>query len=144
VHYDRGRGAAVVDLNLDGQLDLVQVVRREPVRVWRNVGGGTATRPSPMGHWLAVDLEQDAANHDAIGAWVAVRVGGREIEREVTVGGGHASGQLVPLHFGLGAAASTEVRVTWPDGEVGPWLPANADQTVTVRRGASAVEPVAP
>ena len=144
VHYDRGRGAALVDLNLDGQLDLVQVVRREPIRVWRNVGAGTAVQPSPMGHWIAVDVEQDAANHDAVGAWVAVRLDGREIEREVMVGGGHASGQLVPLHFGLGAAESVEVRVTWPDGEIGPWLPASADQTVTVRRGASAVEPVAP
>ena len=144
VHYDRGRGAAVVDLNLDGQLDLVQVVRREPLRVWRNVGLGTAEQPSPMGHWLAVDLEQDAANHDAVGAWVEVRAGGLEVEREVTVGGGHASGQLVPLHFGLGAADSTEVRVTWPDGEVGSWLPASADQTVKIRRGATAVEPVAP
>ncbi len=143
IHYERGRGAALVDLNLDGQLDLVQVVRREPVRVWRNVGAGTEAQPSPMGHWLAIDLEQDAANRDAVGAWVAVRAAGREIEREVTVGGGHASGQLVPLHFGLGAAASAEVRVTWPDGEVGPWLPASADQTVTVRRGARAVEPVA-
>ena len=106
VHYDRGRGAALVDFNLDGQLDLVQVVRREPVRVWRNVGRGTAERPASMGHWLAVDLEQDAADHDAVGAWIAVRAGGREIEREVTVGGGHASGSAVPLHFGLGAADS--------------------------------------
>jgi hypothetical protein len=144
VHYDRGRGAALVDLNLDGQLDLVQVVRREPIRIWRNVGAGTAEQPSPMGHLLAVDLEQDAANHDAVGAWVAVRAGGLEIEREVTVGGGHASGQLVPLHFGLGAADSTEVRVTWPDGDLGPWLPARADRAVTIRRGATAVEPVAP
>ena len=144
VHYDRGRGAALVDLNLDGQLDLVLVVRREPVRLWRNVGTGTAEQPTTMGHWLAVDLDQEAANHDAIGAWVAVRVGGREIERELTVGGGHASGQLVPLHFGLGAAISTEVRVTWPDGKVGPWLPTDADRTVTVRRGATAVEPAAP
>jgi hypothetical protein len=34
--------------------------------------------------------------------------------------------------------------VTWPGGEVGPWLPADADGVITVRRGASAVEPASP
>ena len=144
VRYDRGRGAALVDLNLDGMLDLVQVVRNQDVQVWRNVGAGTASQPAVMGHWLAVDLDQDVPNHDAIGAWVVVRAGDREIERELTVGGGHASGSAVPLHFGLGPATSAEVRVTWPDGEVGPWLSTEADRVVTLRRGAPAVEPVAP
>ena len=38
-----------------------------------------------------------------------------------------------------------EVRVTWPDGEVGPWLPVEADQVVRIERGATAAaagEPV--
>ncbi len=30
----------MVDLNLDGMLDLVQVNRRENVSLWRNVGWG--------------------------------------------------------------------------------------------------------
>lgn len=144
VRFERGRGAALVDLNLDGLLDLVEVFRNADVQVWRNVGSGTSSQPAAMGHWLAVDLDQDAPNHDAVGAWVAVRSGDRQIERELTVGGGHASGSAVPLHFGLGGATRAEVRVTWPDGEVGPWLPAEADQTVTVRRGETAVDPVAP
>ena len=144
VRYDRGRGADLVDLNLDGMLDLVQVVRNQDVQVWRNVGSGTSSQPGAMGHWLAVDLDQDAANHEAVGAWVAVKSGDRQIERELTVGGGHASGSAVPLHFGLGDATSAQIRVTWPDGEVGPWLPADADQIVTVRRGETAVDPVAP
>ncbi|HET9083564.1 MAG TPA: CRTAC1 family protein, partial [Candidatus Limnocylindrales bacterium] len=144
VRFDRGRGAALVDLNADGLLDLVQVVRRENVHLWRNVGSGTADVPVPMGHWLAIDLEQDSANRHAVGAWVAVRVGDRVTERELTVGGGHASGQFVPIHFGLGSATKADVRVTWPDGEVGPWLPVDADGVVTVRRGAGAVEPAPP
>ena len=43
------RGAALVDLNLDGLLDLVQVVRNEPVNVWRNVG--TGRRGEPRSRW---------------------------------------------------------------------------------------------
>jgi hypothetical protein len=144
VDFEKARGAAVADLNLDGLPDIVQVVRRSNVRVWRNVGSGDAAGPRPMGHWLTVELKQESPNHDAVGGWIAIRTGTLQREREVTVGGGHASGQLVPLHFGLGSATRAEIRVTWPDGEVGPWLPADADQVVRVQRGASTVEPVAP
>ena len=75
VSFERARGAAVVDLNLDGMLDLVVVNRREPVKVWRNVGRGDADRAVSTGHWLAVRLEQPAPNVDAVGAWLEVRAG---------------------------------------------------------------------
>ena len=143
VDFAKARGATVVDLNADGLLDLVQVVRREHIRLWRNVGSGDAN-PMPMGHWIGVSLDQDAPNHDAIGAWIDVKVGPAQTTREVTVGGGHVSGQLGPIHFGLGTAEQAEVRVTWPDGEVGPWLAVAADQLVQVRRGAAQAVPLVP
>jgi hypothetical protein len=142
--YSRARGAALVDLNLDGLLDLVVVNRRENVKVWRNVGAGLAGAPAPMGHWLALELEQPAPNVNAIGAWVEVRSGDRTIQREVTVGGGHAGGQIGPIHVGLGEADRAEVRVTWPGGETGTWLPVDADQFLRVRRGEVAAEPGSP
>ncbi len=109
--YERARGAALVDLNLDGMLDLVVVNRVEPVSVWRNVGSGDAEQPEPMGGWIAVRLRQPAPNVDAIGAFVEVRVGDRTTVHEVTVGGGHAGGQLGWIHIGLGDADQAEVRV---------------------------------
>ena len=36
--------------------------------------------------------------------------------REITVGGGHASGQQTWLHFGLNTMTDADVVVTWPDG----------------------------
>ncbi len=134
VHYDRTRGASLVDLNLDGLLDLVEVVRTEPVRIWRNAGGGTPAEPAPMGHWLAVELEQDAANRDAIGAWIEVSTESGSQTREVTIGGGHVSGELGPVHFGLGEPERASVRVTWPDGELTEWLPVAADQRIRITR----------
>lgn len=126
------RGAALTDLNLDGLLDLVVVHRDEPVSVRRNVGLGTATDAVPMGHWLQLRLVQPAPNVFAVGAWVEVRVDGRTITREVTVGGGHASGELGWIHVGLGAAERVSVRVQWPDGRRGPWSELRADQFVTL------------
>ena len=122
VSYHRARGAAVVDLDLDGLLDLVVVNREEPVSVWRNVGSGDVDGSEPMGGWVAVRLRQPTTNVAAVGSWVEVRAGGRTQIHEVTVGGGHASGQLGWLHFGIGDADDAEVRVQWPDGEVGPWM----------------------
>jgi len=137
VSFTRGRGAAVVDLNLDGMLDVVQVNRRENVSLWRNVGWGQAAEPAPMGRWFAVRLEQPGPNRDAIGSWIEVRIGERTIEREVTIGGGHAGGQLGWIHFGLGDAGGAEIRVQWPNGETGPWLELTANRFATIERGAT-------
>jgi hypothetical protein len=140
VSFDRGRGAALADLNLDGLLDLVEVNFGAPVRVWRNTGSGDADTPA-LGHWLGVRLSEPGSNRDAIGSWIEVRAGERTIERELTVGGGHESGILGPTHFGLGAAEQAEFRVTWPDGEQGPWIPVAADQYVTLDRETGELTP---
>ncbi|HEY8168412.1 MAG TPA: CRTAC1 family protein [Candidatus Limnocylindrales bacterium] len=144
VDYARGRGGAVVDLNLDGLLDIVEVKRRENVRIRRNLGAGSAGLASPMGHWAAVRLQQPGPDPDAIGAWISVRTSDRTIDRELTVGGGHVSGQLGWTHVGLGQATSAEVRVEWPDGEVGPWLPLPVDGFSVVERGANGDDAVRP
>jgi enediyne biosynthesis protein E4 len=137
VSYERARGGALVDLNLDGLLDLVVVNRTENARLWRNTGGGDADQPAAMGHWVGIRLRQPAPNVDAIGAWVEAKVGERTVVREVTVGGGHAGGQLGWLHVGLGEAEEAEVRVVWPDGETGPWMTLEADELATIERGAA-------
>ncbi|CAN5623550.1 CRTAC1 family protein [soil metagenome] len=134
VHFGRTRGAALVDLDGDGMLDLVEVNRRENVRLWRNLGWGSTEQPAAMGNWLSVELSQPGGNLDAIGAWVQVKLADRLTEREVVVGGGHAGGQVGPVHFGLGRSATAELRVIWPDGEEGEWLQVSANQHVLVER----------
>jgi hypothetical protein len=142
--FARGRGASLADLNLDGLPDLVLVNYRDPVMVWRNVGTGDAANPRPMGHWLALRLVQSGANRDAIGAWIDIEVGAQTFHHEVVVGGGHAGGRLGWVHVGLGAAEDARVRVQWPDGQVGPWQAATADEHVIVERGAAGVRPWQP
>ncbi len=135
VTFARARGAALVDLNLDGMLDLVVVNRRENVKLWRNVGQGSAARPRTPGNWVELRLRQSGGNRDAVGAWVEVDLGARTLRREVTVGGGHAGSQLGWVHFGLGAARLARVRVQWPHGDWGPWLSLAANQFAYVERG---------
>jgi hypothetical protein len=134
LNFDRGRGAALVDFNLDGLLDLVEVNYGGPVRLWRNVGAGDAARPAPLGNWLAIRAVESGPNVDAIGAWIEVQVGRTTQRRELTIGGGHAGGQLGWTHFGIAAAAGARVRVQWPDGTVGPWLQVNANHFLIAER----------
>jgi len=128
VEFDRGRGAALVDFNLDGRLDLVEVSYGAPVRLWRNEGPACANPcVDVVDHWLAVRLTEPGPNVDAIGAQIEVRVGDLTYRREVTIGGGHAGGQLGWIHFGLGPSSEAQIRVRWPDGQVGPWQHVDAD-----------------
>ncbi len=144
VTFDRGRGAALADFNSDGLLDLVVANVGTPARLWRNVGHGTADAPAAMGGWLGVRLHQTGTNRDAIGAVIETRVGDQVARRELVVGGGHAGGQLGWTHLGLGDAPTADVRVTWPDGEAGPWMTVAADQFVDIDRGAAGATPWTP
>ena len=109
----RGRGAAVVDLNADGALDLVVVNRNAPAQVWSNDGA--------PGNWVQLALSQPGANAHGVGAWVEVTTPTTTVRRQLTVGGGHAGGQLGWMHFGLGDAQRAIVTVTWPDGGISSW-----------------------
>lgn len=125
---ERSRGAALVDFDLDGRLDLVVVNRRAPIEIYRNETAGT-------GHWITVKLDQSGGNRNAVGAVVTVVTPDARQSQQVVVGGGHAGGQALPLHFGLGDATEAEVTIQWPDPTLAPvTFTAPADQAVRVQR----------
>ena len=145
--FRRGRGGLLVDLNGDGLLDMIVVNRWDGAQLWRNVGSGSADKPQPMGHWLQLRLQQAGGNRDAVGAWVEVDLGGRVIRKELTVGGGHASGHSGWMHFGLGELKTTpqtvRVRVQWPHADRsdwGAWGTLAADSFYRIDRERGAVE----
>ena len=121
------RGGALADFNRDGWLDLVVTNRWQPPQIWRNAGAG-------QGGWLSVNLNQPAPNPDAIGAWIEVETPIGLQRREITVGGGHMSGQTGPWHFGLGPAQTAKIRVIWPDGTQGDWQEVTGNQSLTLTR----------
>ena len=142
--FRRGRGGMLADLNGDGLLDMVVVNRWDKAQLWRNVGAGTAEKPAPMGHWLQLRLRQTGGNRDAIGAWVEVDLGARVVRQELTIGGGHASGHLGWMHFGLGDATRVKLRVQWPHGDWSDWRSVAADAFYGVDRESGIVEWKAP
>ena len=140
----RSRGAVVVDLNMDGLLDIVVMNRRVPAQVLRNVGTGTADHPVSPGNWVQFRLHQKGPNTSAIGAWVEVRTPARTWTHEVTVGGGHASGESGWIHAGIGSNTQAEVRVTYPGGTPGPWMKVDANGFYDLTSGSGTPTPWVP
>ncbi len=126
---ERGRGAALVDLNADGLLDLVVNNRRAPLELYQNVS-------ETEGAWVAIRPRQPAPNTDAIGAWIELTDGTRTWHREITAGGGHAGGVLGYQHFGTGAGNRLRFRVIWPGGPTSTWHKILPGQHVEIKRGA--------
>ena len=104
-------GAAYVDLDNDGALDLVVNHINAPASIYRNraraLGGGA---------YLQVRLQGRGANTAGIGAKVIVRDGGRTQVVEQMPTRGFESSVDPRLHFGLGAATRVDsLIVIWPD-----------------------------
>jgi enediyne biosynthesis protein E4 len=131
----RARGAAAIDLNMDGMLDLVVVNREAPVSLFRNLGAKTSWGDEPLGNWLEVELVQSNINRNAVGARINVKTGNYTMDRTISVGGGHASGQAGFIHVGLGTAERAEIRVKWPDGEWSHSYRVFANNFVRIERG---------
>jgi len=136
----KGRGAAVVDFNMDGLLDILQVNRGQKATLFRNLGVRTAAGDAPMGNFLGIRLIQKGANLWAVGAKIQVKTGTKVMPRDVLVGGGHASGQMGWTHVGVGTAERAEIRVQWPDGEWSHGYRVFANQYVVIERGAAAAK----
>ncbi len=130
----RGRGAVIADFNSDGMPDLLVVNRGKPASLFRNLGGKTKSRPRLMGNWLQIELQQDGANRDAIGAEISVKSGNENRTRRVKTGGGHASGSLGFIHVGLGVAERANIRVKWPDGSWSVPYRAFANNFVVIKK----------
>lgn len=129
----QGRGGAVADLNRDGLLDIVVVNRNEPAETWRNLSENA-------GGAVSFELVQPGPNRNAIGAWIELKCGDRLQQAEVTIGGGHAGGQLLPRHFGLAGENAAQVRVLWPDGTQGDWYPVLPGKSYRLEPGSAPIE----
>jgi hypothetical protein len=133
-------GAAYVDLNNDGKLDLVVNNLNAPASVYQNVGAG--------GHYVAVTLRGDRPNLRGIGATLTAVTGGTRQQLYQSPSRGYMSSVDDRLHFGLGAAARVDtLEIRWPDGRTQVLTDVPGDTLLTLKqsdaRSPNTQEPIA-
>ncbi len=127
------RGCAFGDFDNDGDIDMVVVNLNEPPSLLRNdVTGG--------GHWMKVKLVGVKSNRGAIGARVTAHYGGKMQAQEVMSQSSFYSANDSRLHFGLGAAASADLEIRWPNGAHERLENVAAGQLVVIREGTGTFE----
>ncbi len=121
-------GAAYVDLDNDGALDLVVNDINGPAGIYRN-----RAREIDGHHYLTVHLKGTGANTSGIGAKVVIHHDGRMQLLEQMPTRGFQSSVDPRLHFGLGASQRIDsLIVIWPDRRYQVLGDVATDQTVTL------------
>ena len=70
-------------------------------------------------HWIRLKLTGTRSNHDAIGAWIKVRLENHTLARQVMPTRSYLSQSELPVTIGLGSANRIQsVEITWPGGAV--------------------------
>ncbi len=129
-HPRAGRGAAFLDLDGDGDLDLVLTQVGGPARLLRN-----DLPPDGERRFLRVVLRGGPPDPDALGARVEAAAGGVRQARRIMPTRSYLSQVEPAASFGLGAAERVEsLRVTWPDGTLQELRGLPADRTYVIAR----------
>lgn len=127
------RGSVFVDLDNDGDLDLVTNDFDDVPQV---LFSDLAAKQSV--HFLKVRLVGTRSNRDGLGAVVRVRAGGLSMSRYVHGKSGYLGQSSLPLYFGLGEVPQAdEIRIVWPSGQtqaITGGIPRNGVLTVTEPR----------
>lgn len=129
------RGLAAVDLDNDGNVDLVVENLVGSPMILHNTG-------QPGTHWITLDLTGTKSNRSALGARFILKAGGTTQTDEVRSGGSYLSQGDLRVHFGLGSAANIDsVEVHWPSGRVESLGRPPVDHIYQVLEGSGLVAP---
>lgn len=133
-------GAAYVDLDNDGDLDLLVNNIDEPAFVIQNNAVEQQT-----GNYLRIKLEGSSGNPMGFNAKVKVTVNGEQQYIEQTLTRGYQSACDNVLHFGIGKAEKvTAVEVIWANGKQQSLSDIEGNQTLTLKQSDANETPAIP
>jgi hypothetical protein len=123
------RGAALGDLDNDGDIDVVVENIDGAPMILRNDGGNQK-------HWISLELLGSKSNRLAIGAKVKAVTGTLVQVDEVRSGGSYLSQNDSRIHFGLGSAAEVDrIEIRWPSGRTDSIQNLSADRFYLIKEG---------
>lgn len=128
-----GRGGAYVDYDRNGTLDLFIVNTSDD----KNGRSLFYKNEYTDNNWVEFDLEgSNNSNRSAFGSLVSVYFNGRELQRELSSGGTHASQHSQILQFGLGSTIQLDsVQIQWPNNEIEKFYEINANSIYYSKQG---------
>ena len=119
------RGAAWIDCNADGRMDLVLNNQSGQARLYRNIN------PWRTNHYLRVKLVGTRSSALGYGSRAKAYFGGKARMQELGSGTSFVSQSQPVLHFGLASSTTVDsLVVTWPSGIIQRQTGIAADQTI--------------
>jgi enediyne biosynthesis protein E4 len=124
-------GAAIADLDNDGDLDYIVNNTNDSAHIFRN---NLVEKKTIGANYLRILLQGDKFNNEALGAFVELSYGmNKKQVYEQTPFRGYLSTFEPFMHFGLGAdTLVSEIKITWPDGKKQILKDVRANQVVTI------------
>ncbi len=135
------RGAAYLDFDRDGDLDILVTENDGPAGLWRNdlITDGSGE----TAHFVRARLEGRESNHSGLSSRVVAVVDGRRMERRVRSGSSYLGQSELPVTFGVGPSLMIDsLIVTWPGGKVDSFADVAVDREYRIVEGSGSLEPV--
>lgn len=131
-----GRGAAYLDFDNDGDLDLVLTTSNGPAKLLRNENGN-------QNDVLRIRTIGTRSNRDGIGAKITIKTNnGMRLFEMVKSGSSYLSQSEMPLTFGLGKPEpdkTESLEIIWPSGKKESIPNVAPNQTITLKEGSGIV-----